>query len=46
MYLERIHKKHGEKLYTSTLIRESYRHKGKVKHRTIANTRCSSFFMI
>ena len=36
MYLERICRKHGKKRYVSTLIRESYRDKGKVKHRTLA----------
>ena len=36
MYLERICRKHGKKQYISTLIRESYRDKGKVKHRTLA----------
>ncbi len=37
MYLERIRRKHGNKLYVTTLIRESYREGKKVKHRTIAN---------
>ncbi len=37
MYLERIRKHHGKKQYVTTLIRESYRDGGKVKHRTIAN---------
>jgi len=37
MYLERIRRTHGKKQYVSTLIRESYRDKGKVKHRTVAN---------
>lgn len=37
MYLEKIYRTHGKKQYVSTLIRESYRDKGKVKHRTIAN---------
>jgi transposase len=37
MYLEKIRRTHGKKQYVSTLIRESYRDKGKVKHRTIAN---------
>ena len=36
MYLERVCRKHGKKQYVSTLIRESYRDKGKVKHRTLA----------
>ena len=37
MYLERICKHHGKKQYVTTLVRESYRDSGKVKHRTIAN---------
>jgi transposase len=37
MYIERIRRKHGDKLYVTTLIRESYRDGKKVKHRTIAN---------
>jgi transposase len=32
----------GSKVYTRVLLRESFRHQGKVKHRTIANlSRCS-----
>jgi len=37
MYVEIIKKKQGDKVYKSVLIRESYKEKGKVKHRTIAN---------
>ena len=37
MYVEVIKKKQGNKVYKSVLIRESYKEKGKVKHRTIAN---------
>ena len=37
MYVEEIKKQHGDKLYKTTLIRESYKENGKVKHRTIAN---------
>ena len=34
--------KNGKVLYTRSLLRESYREKGKVKHRTIANiSKCS-----
>jgi transposase len=37
MYISRPRKKQGNKTYTTTLIRESYREKGKVKTRTICN---------
>ena len=37
MYVEVIKKRQGGKVYKSVLIRESYKEKGKVKHRTIAN---------
>ena len=37
MFVEVIRKKQGGKTYKSVLIRESYKEKGKVKHRTIAN---------
>ena len=37
MYIEEIKKQQGNKVYTSILIRESYRDNGKVKHRTVAN---------
>jgi len=37
MYIAELKKKQGNKIYTSTLIRESYRDNGKVRHRTIAN---------
>ena len=37
MYLETIKARKGGKLYTSHLVRESYREDGKVKHRTICN---------
>ena len=37
MYVEEIKSRHKNKIYRSFLIRESYKVKGKVKHRTIAN---------
>jgi transposase len=37
MYLSRIKRRVGKKLYVTTLIRESHRDGKKVKHRTIAN---------
>ena len=37
MYVEEIKKKQGKKVYRTFLVRESYKEKGKVKHRTIAN---------
>jgi transposase len=37
MHIEEVRKKHGEKIYITTLIRENYRENGKVRHRTIAN---------
>jgi len=37
MYVEEIKKKQGKKTYRTFLIRESYKKKGKVRHRTIAN---------
>jgi len=37
MYVEEIKNKQGKKVYRTVLIRESYKEKGKVKHRTIAN---------
>lgn len=37
MYIERIRRKHKNKTYVTTLIRESYRDGKKVKHRTVAN---------
>ena len=37
MYISRPKKKQGNKTYTSTLIRESYRENGKVKTRTVSN---------
>lgn len=37
MYISRPKKKQGNKIYTSTLIRESYRENGKVKTRTVSN---------
>jgi len=42
MYIDRsISRQHG-KIYTRTLLRTSYREKGKVKHKTIANlSKCS-----
>jgi hypothetical protein len=42
MRLDTIHKTANGKTYTSHLIREAYRDKGKTRHRTIANlSRCS-----
>lgn len=46
MYLEKICRTHGKKQYVSTLIRESYRDKGKVKHRTVANVSKLPAFII
>lgn len=38
MFIRRIHKKQGDKVYTTTYLSESYRDKdGKVKHRHISN---------
>jgi transposase len=37
MYVEEIKLKRGRKTYRTVLIRESYRHEGKVLHRTICN---------
>ena len=37
MYISRPKKKQGNKIYSSTLIRESYRENGKIKTRTICN---------
>ena len=37
MYVEEIKLKRGRKTYRTVLIRESYRHQGKVLHRTICN---------
>ena len=47
MYVERVHSKQGEKVYTQVLLRESYREPGekrsRVKHRTLLNlTRCKA----
>jgi len=43
MYLDRCSVRIRGKLYTRILLRESYRHQGKVKHRTIANlSKCSA----
>lgn len=42
MYVDEGYSKQNGKIYTRTLLRESYREKGKVKHRTIANiSKCS-----
>ena len=45
MYVERINSKHGKKVYTQILLRESFREPGaprsRVKHRTLMNlTHC------
>jgi transposase len=37
MYIEEIRRKHNGKIYTTVLVRESYREDGKVLHRTISN---------
>jgi transposase len=37
MYIETVSTKRSGKVYKSILLRESYRERGKVKHRTIAN---------
>ncbi len=37
MYIEEIKKNQGSKTYKTTLVRETYREAGKIKHRTIAN---------
>jgi hypothetical protein len=37
MYLDRCKVRLRGKLYTRILLRQSYRHEGKVKHRTVAN---------
>src|SRR4051794_8582853 len=37
MYLDRCKVRIRGKMYTRILLRESYRHEGKVKHRTVAN---------
>ena len=42
MYIDIAHIKQNGKIYKRALLRESYREKGKVKHRTIANiSKCS-----
>ncbi|MBU4233574.1 MAG: hypothetical protein KKF43_13740, partial [Proteobacteria bacterium] len=41
-YLDAAYSTQGGKTYRRYLLRESYRHEGKVKHRTIANlSHCS-----
>jgi hypothetical protein len=43
MYFDRCNVRIGGKLYTRILLRQSYRHQGKVKHRTLANlSKCSA----
>ena len=43
MYLDRCSIRVRGKIYTRILLRESYRHQGKVKHRTVANlSNCSA----
>lgn len=37
MHVAKIERKHGGRTYVSYLLRQSYRHDGKVKHRTLAN---------
>ncbi|MBM4302399.1 MAG: hypothetical protein FJ121_12905 [Deltaproteobacteria bacterium] len=42
MYIDAAYSNQGSKTYRRYLLRESYRHEGKVKHRTIANlSHCS-----
>ena len=42
MYIDAAYSTQGGKTYRRYLLRESYRHEGKVKHRTIANlSHCS-----
>src|SRR5271165_2911533 len=43
MYLDRCSIRVRGKIYSRILLRESYRHQGKVKHRTVANlSNCST----
>jgi len=43
MYLDRCKVRIRGKMYSRILLRESYRHEGKVKHRTVANlSKCSA----
>src|SRR4051812_6459576 len=37
MHVAKIVRKHGGKTYVSYLLRQSYRHGGQVKHRTLGN---------
>ena len=37
MHVAKIERKHAGRTYVSHLLRQSYRHDGKVKHRTLAN---------
>src|SRR5947209_13006006 len=37
MHVAKIVRKHRGKTYVSYLLRQSYRHEGKVKHRTLGN---------
>ncbi len=37
MHVATTTRRHGEKVYTTTLLRQSYRENGKVRHRTLAN---------
>lgn len=37
MHIETIRHKHGDRVYVSYLLRQTYREDGKIKHRTIAN---------
>jgi transposase len=37
MHVAKIERKHGGRTYVSYLLRQSYRHDGKVKHRTLGN---------
>src|SRR5579875_2767027 len=37
MHVATTTRRHGERVYTTTLLRQSYREDGKVRHRTLAN---------
>jgi len=37
MHVTTTRRRHGDREYTTTLVRQSYREGGKVRHRTLAN---------
>ena len=37
MHVAKVEKRQGDRVYTSYLLRQSYRQGDKVKHRTLAN---------